>query len=119
MKRDQPPIGIIVTWGKDMIQANGGLLNFIRHFQECCAENSENRPQYDIDIVYIILCNRVAYKVYFGGYETGPATVYRHDGEARVISRPRMILAGPFEKAPQKIPMRGFQGFRYVYNPLF
>lgn len=123
----QPPIGIVVTWGKNMIEANGGLRNFIRHFRECCGPDSDchwlhkckSRPQHDISIVYIILCNRVAYKLYFGGFQTGEATVYKHDGTARQISWPRMILGGPFEKAPYKIPMRGFQGFRYVYEPIF
>lgn len=127
MKRDQPPTGIVVTWGKNMIEANGGLLNFVRHFKECCSEGSDchwlhkckNRPIHDIDVVYIILCNRVAYKLFFGGYETGEGICYKHDGEVRHINWPRMILAGPFEKAPYKIPMRGFRGFRYVYEPIF
>jgi hypothetical protein len=41
------------------------------------------------------------------------------NGEERKIDWPRMILAGPFEKAPVDIEMRGFQGFRYVYEELW
>lgn len=128
MKRiNQPPIGIIVTWGKDMIRANGGLLKFIRHFEECCQDEDsgtwlhkcKNGPKEDIAFVYVIVCNRVAYKLFFGGHQTGETTVYKWDNSARLISWPRLVLAGPFEKAPRKIPMRGFQGFRYVYEPLW
>jgi hypothetical protein len=127
MKRDQPPIGIIITMGKEVFQANGGLLSFIRHFESCVRHEdsgfwlhkSKNCPLQDIAQVYIIVCNQVRYRVFFGGYERGPSSVFMRSGEERVIDWGRIILAGPFEKAPHKFPMRGFQGFRYVYEPIF
>jgi len=125
-KKQQPPIGIIVTWGKDMIEANGGLLRFIRYFEDTCQDDlgwwfhkCKNGPTHDIAFVYVIVCNRIAYRLFYGGYETGPRTVWKWNGQSRDIEWSRLILAGPFEKAPGKIPMRGFQGFRYVYEPLW
>lgn len=127
MQQTEPPIGIIITWSQKMIVSNGGLRNFVRHFQACCRDEesgtwlhkSKNRPQFDISLVYIIIGNRIRYKLYYGGYQTGPTQVWRHDDTSRIIDWPRMVLAGPFERAPRKIPMRGFQGFRYIYEPIF
>lgn len=131
MNRHYPPIGIVVTWGKDLIKEKGGLLAFIRYFEKVmCSEDSlwlhksKNRPAHDIHLVYIIVNNQVRYKLYYGGYEAaGIRDVYNGDGSSwcshSVITWPRLLLAGPFEKAPHKIPMRGFQGFRYIYEPFF
>jgi hypothetical protein len=127
MKRNQPPIGIIITMGKEVLEANGGANEWQKHFESCVKDEntgfwlhkSRNAPKEDIAIVYVIAENFVQWKVFYGGYERGATSVWMRDGEERVIDWPRMILAGPFEKAPQDIPMRGFQGFRYVYEPIF
>ena len=126
-KTGQLPIAIMITQGKEVVEANGGLLTFIRHFEGCLRDEnsgfwlhkSKNGPLQDVAHVYIIVCNRLRYRVFFGGYERGETQVFMRWGEKRIISWPRIILAGPFEKAPHKIQMRGFQGFRYVYEPIF
>lgn len=126
-KHQQPPIGIMITMGKEVIEANGGLLTFIRHFESAVSgeessywlHKSKNCPQQDIAYIYVIVANRVQYKVFYGGYERGATSVFMRWGEERKIDWGRMILAGPFEKAPTKISMRGFQGFRYVYETIF
>jgi|GEM_PF-1812591 len=131
MKRiDQPPIGIIVTWGKEMIREKGGLLSFIRFFElnmnedgDTWMQKSKNKPIQDILYVYVIVCNQVRYKLFYGGYQKGETEAWNGDGiswsSSSVIQWPRIIMAGPFEKAPRKIAMRGFQGFRYIYEPIF
>ena len=126
MKHDLTPVAIAVTWGHEMIQSNGGLLTFLRAFHEHLADEEswwlhkcKNKPKHEVDQVYIILNNRVAYRVYFGGYQTGPTVCYKATGEQWTIEWPRIILAGPVGRAPRKIPMRGFQGFKYIYEPLF
>lgn len=122
------PIAIAVTMGLEVIQANGGLLRFIRHFEDATRgeegsywyHKCKNRPTFfNIPHVYVIVCNQVRYRVLYGGNESGPTSVFMRWGEERKIDWPRLILAGPFEKAPRKIEMRGFQGFRYVYDPIF
>ena len=117
--------GIAVTWGKDLIQEKGGLLSFIRHFEKSMAtedstwfQKCRNSPTRDILYVYIIVCNQVRYRCYYGGHATGETEIWNGDGHSwssrSVISWPRIILAGPYEKAPFKIHKKGFQGFRYT-----
>lgn len=126
-KLSTPPIGIIITMGKEVLEANGGGAQWQKHFESSvCDEDSgfwlhksRNPPKQDIACVYVIAENFVRWKVFYGGYERGPTSVFMLSGEERTINWPRMILAGPFEKAPVDIPMRGFQGFRYVFEPLW
>lgn len=126
-KIHQPPIGIIITMGKEVLEANGGGHEWQKHFESCVRDEdsgfwlhkSRNAPREDVATIYVIAENFVQYKVFYGGYERGPTSVWMSWGEERKIDWPRMILAGPFEKAPVDIEMRGFQGFRYVYEPLW
>ncbi|HET6255843.1 MAG TPA: hypothetical protein VFE32_17330 [Puia sp.] len=125
-----PSIGIIVTWGRDMIIQKGGLLAFIRYFELTMADEegiwmqkSKNCPQQDVAQVYVIVCNKVRYRLFYAGYQTGATAAFNGNGHSwssrSIITWPRILMAGPFEKAPRKIPMRGFQGFRYVYEPIW
>ena len=126
-KTGQLPIGILITMGKEVLDANGGGAAWQRHFESCVKSDSSgfwlhksrNAPKQDIAMVWVIAENFIQYKVFYGGYQRGPTSVWMLDGEERKIDWPRMILAGPFEKAPHDIPMQGFQGFRYVYEPIF
>lgn len=121
----QPPIGILLTLGAQVIQANGGLRPFATHFTRCLEgggfwlQKARMAPKADIAQVYIILQNRVWCRVFYGGYSKEPTTVWMLTGEERAFPWPHMILGGPIEKAPEKMPMRGFQGFRYVYEELW
>jgi hypothetical protein len=120
------PEGIAVTWGKDLIKEKGGLLSFIRYFEKLMSDEDglwlqkcKNKPKHDdLIYVYIIVCNQVRYRCYYGGYETGPRNIWFRDGNSwsskQLIHWPRIVLAGPFVKAPKKIRFSGFQGFRYT-----
>lgn len=120
---NRPPEGIVITWGKEMIQEKGGLLSFMRFFQDCMsAEEStwlqkcRNRPTKDqyLLYVYIIIHNRVHYRGYYGGYRTEPVKCYLNSWSSwELITWPRIVIAGPIERAPVKIIRPGFQGFRY------
>ncbi len=119
------PEGIVVTWGKDMIEQKGGLRSFIRYFNECMKyegtywlQKCKNKPAHDdLLYVYVIVANRLYCRCYYGGYEGGQTEIGSGDGRSwssrSVISWPRIILAGPVEKAPFKRELKGFQGFRY------
>jgi hypothetical protein len=114
------PEGIAITWGKDLVQAKGGLLVFIRFFERVMADEDglwlqrcKNRPTMDIIYVYVIVCNQVRYRCTYGGHEVGGGEITNADGKVETISWQRIILAGPFVKAPVKIHRKGFQGFRY------
>lgn len=74
------PEGIAITFGKGMIEEQGGLLHFLRGFNEIMAGHEEgdywmhkmkNKPKVEIDHVYIIVANRLYGRVYFGGYAEG------------------------------------------------
>lgn len=119
------PEGIVITWGKDMIEEKGGPLAFIRYFNKVMSEEGclwlqkcRNRPQYDdLTYVYIIILNRLAYRGFYGGYETGEVQINDVGGGSwssrLTVSWPRIILGGPIERCPFKRTLRGFQGFRY------
>lgn len=91
----QPPIGIILTMGAKVISANGGLRNFVQHFTQCCSDEnglwlqkSRARPTQDIAHIYIVLCNRVYCRLYYGGYSKEPTTVWMLSGEERSFPWP-------------------------------
>lgn len=130
MKRSEPPIGIVITMGQDMIEKNGGLEAFTRMLAyyttqraadhgDLWLHKSKNRPQFDLAQVYVIMGGEIYCRLYYGGYETGPRRILRATGAVDVINWPRMLLSGPMEKPPHPITMRGFQGFRYVYEPMW
>ena len=124
-KTDQPAEGIAVTWSKDLIEMRGGLLSFIRYFEKVMSseenlwlQKCKNPPKQPIAFVYIIVCNQVRYRLNYVGWETGEANITYGNGyswsRSNVIGWPRLVLSGPFVKAPSKIIRPGFQGFRYT-----
>jgi len=116
------PDGIVVTFGREMMNDQGGLLCFIRNFEQCMTdENSywmhklKNRPTMDNRVlyVYVIVCKRIYCRCFYGGYNTDSTIGYTADGKEKIIEWPKILLCGPIEKAPYKIVKKGFQGFRY------
>lgn len=115
------PEGIAVTFGKEMIFEQGGLKSFLTGFKEVMEDEEgywmhkmKNRPQYDIAIVYIIICNRLAYKCFYGDHHKFNTPGYTADGKEKDIDWPGIILAPPLMKCPFKRELKGFQGFRYT-----
>lgn len=117
------PEGIVVTFGREMIAEKGGLLTFIRWFENIFQNEEDywmhrckNRPKYDdLLYVYVIICNRLYYRCMYGGYHGAGATgQLLPNGPAEEMPWPYIILVGPLVKAPEKIIRPGFQGFRYT-----
>lgn len=131
-----------------MIEHLGGPLSFLREFHRAMADNGnwwlhkcKNRPQHDIAWVYVVVANRIRYRVNYGGYQKGETTIYRRlkrqvkrepnpdyphnywqtveEIVPCVITWPRILLVGPIVRAPGDFPMRGFQGFQYVPEKIF
>jgi len=121
-----PPVGVAITWSADMINEKGGLENFIRYFEQVMGEGSDDTwlqkcksgPKHKILYVYIIINNYVAYRLNYIEFATGPTHINNGDGisfsRRTSISWSRLVMAGPFVKAPVEIYCRGFQGFRYT-----
>jgi hypothetical protein len=116
------PEGIAVTFGKEMMNEQGGVRNFLRHFEDIMSRGDDwwwlhkckNKPQQDIAWVYVIVLNRLYCRCYFGGYEKKGTVGGTADGREIIIQWPRVILAGPIEKPKFKRRLKGFQGFRYT-----
>ena len=115
--------GIAVTFGKDMIVEKGGLLSFIRWFEFNMSDENglwyhkmKNLPTRDIIYVYIIICNRVYYRVSYGGFVKAGTKAFLTPNSKEKTEMPwtSVALAGPLVKAPRKIVRPGFQGFRYT-----
>jgi hypothetical protein len=114
------PEGIVITFGKEMINDHGGLLTFIRGFVEAMSEEDngwchklKNKPKFEVDHVYIIIANRLAYRCYFGGSQHFKFDGEKANGAENNVDWPGIYLAGPLEKCPFKRTLKGFQGFRY------
>lgn len=108
------PEGIAITFGKELIEYYGGIRKLLGSFEWCMRQDDSlwnhkcrNKPAFDHELlhVYIILLNRLYGRCLFGGYETH---------ESAVFPWPRIILAGPLERAPIKRELKGFRGFRYT-----
>ena len=119
------PEGIVVTFGKVMIAEQGGLIRFIKNFEEVISEHESghywmhtcsNFPKVEIDHIYIIVANRLYGRVYCGGFQRNHSkdvVGYGATGEQKLMDKPFVILSGPIQKCPFKRKLKGFQGFRY------
>jgi len=119
------PDGIVLTFGKKMLVEQGGLKTFIKSFQATMEAHEEgqywmhtcsNLPTIEVDIIYIIIANRLYGKVFNGGYKKNhdkDVVAYGATGQQKLMDKPFIILSGPFEKCPFKRTLKGFQGPRY------
>lgn len=110
------PEGIVITFGKQMIKEQGGLLRFLKAFEKTMSQHEDgaywmhtcsNQPVTEYDSIYIIVANRLYGKVYCGGYrKNASADVigFGATGEQKLMDKPFMILAGPLEKCPYGRP---------------
>lgn len=116
------PEAIVVTFGKEMIEEKGGLLRFVRWFEEIMYDEDglwlhkcRLKPKFeDLSYVYVSILNRVHYRCFYGGCGTIATGHMTPDGPLVDVPWPHVILAGPLEKAPYKIIRPGFRGFRYA-----
>ena len=123
---EQRPEAIIITWSVAMLtEGNNTLRQFMKAFEalnepEAGAwfQKMRNKPRHVPLYCFIVVGGRILYRANISHYETGRALIIKPNGLKQTIDWPRLVLTGPIVKAPEKIPMRGFQGFRYS-NQLF
>ncbi len=113
------PEGVVITFGREMMENNGGYKAMIKLFLETMNHSEgvwmhkmQIWPKVEIADVYIITLNRLWGRVKFGWYADGETFKYS-PSDPGVISWPRMCIVGPFVKCPFKRTLKGFQGFRY------
>ncbi len=68
-------------------------------------------PKHEVLYFYFVIGGRVRYRLNLSHYEPGGERTF--DDGRKWTAATWAILTGPVVKAPHKIPMRGFQGFRY------
>lgn len=126
MVTNEKPIGIIITWSLKMLTEGGNSMRgFMKAFEAMNDETTvwnqkcRNKPRHEVLYCYIIIGGRIMYRANVAGYETEPAEILKPNGITSVVTWPRLVLCAPVIKAPHKIPMRGFQGFRYTTDIIF
>lgn len=125
----EPPEGIIITVGAKM-WGHHGYKVWLTNFLECMKKSEDlderyiyhfrqgNQPKAGQSLRYVYLCigNKIRWRVFFAG-STGPRTLelMTTDGNGTKIidGNAWIMVAGPAERAPFKIEMKGFMGFRY------
>lgn len=122
-KLQEPPEGIIVTVGAKILGDNG-YKHWLKNFLEAMSEEGMYyhfrvgaQPKADSSLLYVYLCigNRIRYRGYFAGSRPGGTlTLTNGKGYREVNGKAWILCAGPIERAPVKIEMKGFQGFRYT-----
>jgi len=113
------PVGIIVTFSKEMIYKDIGYDKFIRQFVTSlnASDNSIwhhclcNKPKNEVLYCYVLFDGKIRYRANIAMFEASHRKTFA-DGRS-FHPRAWMLLCGPVVKAPYDIPMSGFQGFRY------
>lgn len=124
-QKSTPPVAIIVTLPAKYFEDH----NHAKYLQEL-SENDKNHiwyrvcknvPVYDFLYVYTVVDNKVNHRANFIGIEHNVDYRFtKKDGGTKVfIAAKAIVTCGPVIMAPHEIPMRGFQGFRYITKILF
>lgn len=121
---NEPPEGIIVTIANRMYREKG-YRKWLRDFMEAMKRsetdedwfywlrqgNQPKRP--DLRYVYLCIGGKIRFRCFFAGSH-GAGRKYFSNHDKPIDGRAWVLIAGPVMKAPIKIEMHGFQGFRYT-----
>lgn len=125
-----PPIAIILTLPVAFFTDRNMTVDefiplFRRHMQQDDALwyfKKKSLPVHEVAWVYIVFGGHVQFKTNLVGYERNRTYTFRDakDQRNRTFENCNwIILCGPAIPAPYPIPMKGFQGFRYVTKELW
>ena len=123
MKLEQPPEAIIVTIGEKMWKAHGyrhWLRNFLAAMKRSETDDDwyywvrqGNQPTFqDIQYVYLCIGGKIRYRAFYAG-SMGTGEKLFEGREHPIFGKAWILVAGPVMRAPFKIEMKGFMGFRY------
>jgi hypothetical protein len=128
MKHLEPPIGILVTlpvrffeeYGMDNYERDIQLLN--EDEDELWYRVMKNLPTQEVLYIYTVYGGKVQHRTLFAGILRNQNFSFVRPRDNSVKNFPNsnaVIMCGPVVKAPFDIPMKGFQGFRYVTKELW
>lgn len=96
-----------------------GYRHWLRNFVEYMAEDLERgctysfrggRPTKEVQYIYLVIGGRIRFRINFVMGKEGRQTF----DDGRSMDGKWIIGTGPLVRAPYKMPMKGFQGFRYT-----
>lgn len=116
----EQPDGIIITISQGMLKEKG-YRNWLRNFLDAMSRDDWTywmrqgaKPKHDILYVYLCIGSKVRYRANFIMTD-GPCEKEFNDGK-RMFARSWIVMAGPVERPPFPIEMKGFRGFRYTHK---
>jgi len=128
MKRLNRPDSILVTMSRQNIVEWGGLETIDLFFNITFNESSKadesswwykigpNIPKFEVLYIYFIMHNLIRWRFNFACYmdckEEG--RLLNKNGKPIRMFGNFIVCSGPALKAPEIIPRKGFQGFRYA-----
>jgi hypothetical protein len=128
-KFEEPPIGIILTMPVKFFEATGrtGASLFIEMKKVLESEEDywnhmlKNLPTQDVLYVYFVWSGKLQARGNLLAYERNKTKRFvAPNGAFKTFEHKNWVLiGGPFLAAPYDIPMKGFQGFRYVTKELW
>lgn len=125
----EKPEGIIITVGAKMYGEHG-YRRWLRNFLEAMEISSTNddwfywfrqgaqpKEAFQDTLQYVYLCigGKIRYRVFYAG-SRGPGSMQFANHSTLMFGKAWILVAGPVERAPFKIEMKGFQGFRYTHK---
>jgi hypothetical protein len=118
----QPPDGIIVTLpARFFVEYDHAI--YLKEIEEMNQNENmiwyrvmKNLPTQDFLYVYTVIDNNVHHRSQFAGLIRNKTLTFpRPEGGSRTFENANAVMmCGPVVMAPEVIPMRGFQGFRYT-----
>lgn len=122
MKRTTKPDALIVTMSKQNVNEWGGVDVLDRFFQKQYGKENDatfwykignNLPLHEVLFVYVVIHNKIRWRFNCVGYEDTESVILHKAGKPVEYSGKFVIITGVAIKAPEDIPYKGFQGFRY------
>jgi hypothetical protein len=118
-KNQQQPDGIILTVSAGMV-GDHGYRHWLRNFLRAMDDDGSTywfrqgaAPKTDVLSVYLCIGGAIRYKVKFV-MGTGAMTKKFDDGR-QMFAKAWIVVTGPVEKPPKRVPLQGFRGFRYTH----
>lgn len=125
----EPPIGILLTMPVAFFEDRGWSVEDFEKYYERFMRNEEHiwnyrkktLPVHDVLYCYLVFGGCVKFRSNIVGYERNVAKTFYDDPDLkpRNFSPSNWIILNGVARPPHPIPMKGFQGFRYVTKELW
>jgi hypothetical protein len=116
----EPPEGIIVTISGQLLKERG-YKNWLKDFLNAMGNpdmvyylRQGNQPKREVLYVYLCIGGQIRFRANYV-MSHGPGAMKFNNGSV-LVGHAWVILAGPVVRPSERIPMKGFQGFRYTHK---